>query len=95
MLGPQGDKGLPGPTGHSGWQITNQTGVIFKEDDVTAFCTLGTKVLSGGPDRNGTGVQIIGSAPTPSDDGWTIDVLNLNQQNIAHATVTAVCANVS
>jgi hypothetical protein len=93
MPGPKGDKGPTGAAGQSGWTTVSTTGLVFREDDVTVDCPPGTRVLSGGTD--GKGIQVIGSAPSAGDGGWTIDALNVSGHNNAQPVLVAVCAAVS
>ena len=104
--GPSGPSGAAGPTGPAGvlgvYTVTN-SGTLYPQGDfrsLTASCTTGDTVLSGGFAMTGnpgdawiSSVKVSSNAPTAGGDGWSVTVVNNTPFMVAvPVEVTAICA---
>ena len=99
--GPQGPQGAPGPPGPrgvpgiSGYEIATSSFTIglFSENEATATCSSGKRVLGGGIANVSGGMDVQVTGPV-GNNAWRGRLYN-GKWTSTSATVYAICANVS
>ena len=104
LAGPSGSAGPTGPAGVLGVYTVTNSGTLYSSGGIssslTASCTTGDTVLSGGFAMTGSSgdawissIKIASNAPTAGADGWSVTVVNNTSFMVGvPVTVTAICA---
>jgi len=95
VQGPKGDTGPTGPQGAPGSAAASVHKTPYTlgpdgENVITASCDTGQKAVGGGFDSAGV-VFTFESRPTDADDGWQIDLGNVDSANSTSGSVYVVC----
>jgi hypothetical protein len=95
--GQRGERGLKGDPGVLGFYVNEQ---VFKiragsVGSTTVDCRPGDAVTGGGYASNPGLVDISPFSNAPSIDGWTVAILNFEEEVDIELTVYVVCADVA
>lgn len=89
--GPQGPPGVPGAPGISGYEIISQSVTGDQNQNITATCPQGKKVISGSATAGQAGgfPEYVDDYPVSNGTGWYVEAY---QPNFYTLTVYAICA---